>query len=76
MREVRRKSKRDIYSDADVEDSSGGTRGQLVGGTVEGQVVGFYDIRRELTRYGCGAASAERSWLRLHSSLHTWAVWS
>ena len=37
--EVRRGVERGIGANVGLEDSKGGTRGQLVGGTVEGQVV-------------------------------------
>ena len=39
--EVKRKDERCMLANVVVEDSRRGTRGQLVGGTVEGQVAGF-----------------------------------
>jgi hypothetical protein len=56
---VRRAGGRGIGANVEVEDSRRGTRGQLVGGTVEVQVDGFFEILQRIqdSRYERGELS-------------------
>ena len=59
--EVRREIERGMGVNVGVEDSSGSTRGQLAGGTVEVQVVDFTNLEENVPSFPSRSPSARQS---------------